>query len=453
MGLEHIRWQSCHGYCSNRGWIPSLNDIDSSVGFRNLYLIFAQNLAKKRISLTNVKPTGRVKTIEYAIRDVIIHAKQVEKAGKRIFYLNIGDPNAFDFDTPPHIKQALINAVQERANAYSASEGLPELREAICQKEKRVNSVEVTVEDVIVTTGISEGIEMLLGALIESGDEILLPGPTYPPYISYTKFFGGKPVAYETVEADGWQPNIEDLRSKISDRTRGIVVINPNNPCGALYEEKVIKEILNLAGEYNIPVLSDEIYDQLVFEKKFVSTAHLTRDVPVIGLNGFSKAYLMTGWRLGYLYFHGSGGQLQELRQCIEKEARIRLCVNTPVQKAGIAALNGPQEHIKVTIEKLKQRSAYTWKRLGEIEGISCSKPEGAFYVFPKIAAIGSKWVTDMDFALDLLRETGVLLVHGSGFDPIYGAGHVRGVVLPPLNILEEALGKIEGFMKNRTHG
>jgi alanine-synthesizing transaminase len=405
------------------------------------------------ITLTDVKPTERVRTIEYAIRDVIVHARKVERTGKKIFYLNIGDPNAFDFDTPPHIRQALIKAVEERANAYSASEGLPELREAICQKERRVNGVEVPAEDVIVTSGISEGIQMALAALIESGDEILLPGPTYPPYISYTKFFGGKPVTYETVEENGWQPNIDYLRSKISDRTRGIVVINPNNPCGALCEEKVTKQILDLAGEYDLPVLSDEIYDQLVFEKRFVSTAHLAKDVPVIGLNGFSKAYLMTGWRLGYLYFHSQGGQLQELRQCIEKEARIRLCVNTPVQKAGVAALNGPQQHIKVTVEKLKQRSAYAWKRLNEIEGISCSKPEGAFYVFPRIDAIGSRWKTDMDFVLDLLKETGVLFVHGSGFDPIFGAGHVRGVVLPPLDMLEEAFEKVEGFMKKKRQG
>ena len=404
------------------------------------------------MTLSAVKPTERARTIEYAIRDVIVHAKRVERTGKKIFYLNIGDPNAFDFDTPPHIKQALIKAVEEGANAYSASEGLPELREAICQKERRVNSVEVSAEDVIVTSGISEGIQMVLAALVEPGDEILLPGPTYPPYISYTRFFSGKPVTYETVEASGWQPNIEDIRSKMSDRTRGIVVINPNNPCGALYEEKVTKQILDLAGEYDVPVLSDEIYDQLVFEKRFVSTAHLAEDVPVIGLNGFSKAYLMTGWRLGYLYFHSSAGQLQELKQCIEKEARIRLCVNTPVQKAGVAALNGPQQHIKETVEKLRQRSAYAWKILNEIEGISCSKPEGAFYVFPRINGIGSQWKTDMDFVLDLLKETGVLFVHGSGFDPIYGAGHVRGVVLPPLNTLEEALEKVAGFMKKR-HG
>jgi tyrosine/nicotianamine family aminotransferase len=400
------------------------------------------------MSLTNVKTTERVRTIEYAIRDVVVHAKQVAKTGKKVYYLNIGDPNAFDFDTPSHIKQALVKAVEEGANAYSPSEGLPELREAISNKEKRVNGVEVSAEDVIVTSGISEGIQMTMAALIDSGDEILLPGPTYPPYISYARFFNGKPVTYETVEENGWQPDIDDLRSKVSSKTRGIVIINPNNPCGALYEEKVIKEVLNLAGEYDVPVLSDEIYDQLVFEKAFVSTAHIARDVPVIGLNGFSKAYLMTGWRLGYLYFHGPEGQLQELKQCIEKEARIRLCANTPVQKAGVVALNGPQDHIKVTVEKLRQRSKYAWERLNKIKGMSCTRPEAAFYVFPKIDVIGSKWKTDMEFVLDLLKGTGVLFVHGSGFDPDYGAGHVRGVVLPPLEILEEALDKVEEFME-----
>jgi len=401
--------------------------------------------------LTNVKVTERVRTIEYAIRDIIVHAKQVAKTGKKIYYLNIGDPNAFDFDTPSHIKQALVKAVEEGANAYSPSEGLPELRQAISRKEKRVNSVEVSAEDMIVTSGISEGIQMVMAALINPGDEILLPGPTYPPYLSYARFFGGNAITYETVEENGWQPNVDDLRKKISKKTRGIAIINPNNPCGALYEEKVVKQILDLAGEYDVPVLSDEIYDQIVFEKKFVSSAHLAKDVPVIGLNGFSKAYLMTGWRLGYVYFHSQKGELQELKQCIEKEARIRLCANTPVQKAGVAALDGPQDHIKVTAEKIRQRSSYAWKRLSRIEGISCAKPEAAFYVFPKIHAVGSKWKTDMEFTLDLLRETGVLFVHGSGFDPIYGAGHVRGVVLPPVETLEKACNEVESFMKKHA--
>ena len=368
--------------------------------------------------MTKVKVTERVRTIEYAIRDIVVYAKQIAKTGKKIYYLNIGDPVAFDFDTPQHVKQALIKAVEEGANAYSPSEGLLELRQAISQKERRVNGVDVLPNDVIVTQGISEGIQMVMAALIDAGDEILLPGPTYPPYISYAKFFGGKPVTYETVEEENWQPNINDLKSKISKKTRGIVIINPNNPCGALYEEKVVKQILDLAGEHDIPVLSDEIYDQIIYEKKFISTAHLAKDVSVIGLNGFSKAHLMTGWRLGYVYFHDKEDQLQELKQCIEKEARIRLCANTPVQKAGVAALNGPQKHVMEMVEKLRQRRDYAWKRLNEIEGISCAKPEGAFYVFPKIHAVGQKWKTDMEFVLELLKETGVLLVHGSGFDP-----------------------------------
>lgn len=397
-----------------------------------------------------IEPTKRVRTIEYAIRDVIPYAKQVAKTGKKIYYLNIGDPNAFDFDTPPHIKEALVKAVESggKANAYSPSEGLPELREAISQKEKRVNNVAISPEDVIVTSGISEGIQMVMAALISPGDEILLPGPTYPPYISYARFFDGKPITYKTNEENGWQPDIDDLRKKISKKTRAITIINPNNPCGALYESKVIKEILNLAGEHDITVLSDEIYDQIVFDKKFVSTAHLAKDIPVVGLNGFSKAYLMTGWRLGYLYFHNQQGRLKDLKDCVEKEARIRLCANTPVQKAGTEALNGPQDHLKTTVEKIKQRSNFAWKRLNEIDGISCAKPEAAFYVFPRIHGVGSRWKTDMDFTLSLLRETGVLFVHGSGFDPVYGAGHVRIVVLPPLDTLEKALDEIEGFMK-----
>jgi tyrosine/nicotianamine family aminotransferase len=398
--------------------------------------------------MINIKITERVRSIEYAIRDVIVYARALAKSGKKIYYLNIGDPVAFDFDTPEHIKQALFEAVRSGANAYSTSEGLPELREAISEKEKRLNNVDISADDIIVTSGISEGIQMVMAALVDAGDEILLPGPTYPPYISYTKFFGGKPVTYETVEERGWQPNVDDLRRKISDRTRAIVVINPNNPCGALYDEKTLRRILDLAAEHGVPVISDEIYDQLVFEKRFVSTASLAKDVPVIGMNGFSKAYLMTGWRLGYIYFHSPKDELKELKECVEKEARIRICANTPVQKAGVAALKGPQDHVREIVSKLRARRDYAWKRLNEIEGISCTKPEAAFYVFPKIHKVGSKWKNDLEFVLDLLKETGVLFVHGSGFCPIYGAGHVRGVFLPPIETLEEAFDLVEGFMK-----
>ena len=400
--------------------------------------------------MVNVKVTSREKAIEYAIRDVIVNAGPITQMGKKIFYLNIGDPVAFDFPTPQHIKQALIEAVQSGENNYSPSEGILELRQAIAEKEKRVNDVNVPAENVLITSGVSEGIRMLTSALMERGDEILVPGPAYSPYISYSKAYDGTPITYETIEEENWQPNIDDLRSKISEKTRAIVIINPNNPTGALYKKKMVKQMLDIAGEYEILVLSDEIYDQIRYTEDYVSTAHLAKDLPVVGLNGFSKVYLITGWRLGYMYFYEPNGELQELKKAIEKEQRIRICASTPVQMAGIAALRGPQDHVKDMVEKLRTRRDYAWKRLNEIEGISCAKPEGAFYVFPKIHDVGLKWKTDMEFAVELLKETGVLLVHGSGFDPIYGAGHVRGVFLPPIEILEEALNEVERFMKKK---
>ncbi len=390
--------------------------------------------------------TNRVKSIEYAIRDVVVYAKKLEKTGKKILYLNIGDPCKYDFDTPQHIKEAYCEAIKKGYNWYSDSKGLPELREAIAEKEKRVNNIDIDPENVIVTSGISEAIKMVIAALIDNGDEILVPGPTYPPYIAYTKFFGGKPVAYRCIEEEGWQPDIEDIRNKISEKTKILVIINPNNPTGALYNEKTIKEILNIAAEHELVVVSDEIYDQIVYEKRHTNTAKIANEIPVVVFNGFSKVYLAPGWRLGYMYFYDPEGKLENLREGIEKEARIRLSVNTPAQVAAITALRGPQDHIKEMVEKLRKRRDYTWKRLNEIDGITCAKPEGAFYAFPKIN-LGNKWKNDKEFVLGLLENTGVLVVFGSGFDPTYGKNHFRTVFLPPLETLEEAFDKLEKYV------
>ena len=396
---------------------------------------------------------SRAATIEYAIRDVVVHARELERAGREVIYLNIGDPLKFDFDTPEHIKEALYRAVKEGRNWYGPSEGLPELREAICEKEKRFNDVDIGPEDVIVTTGVSEAINFLFGALLEPGDQVLVPGPTYPPYISYARFFGAEPVPYRTVEEEGWAPDIDDMREKLTDKTKLVVLINPNNPCGAVYGPKVVKEILDLAGEHGVPVASDEIYDRIIFDGHFKSTASLTGDVPVIGLNGFSKVYLMTGWRLGYMYFRDQEGVLEGLREAVVKLARIRLCTNTPVQVAAIEALRGPQDHVKEMVDKLRERRDIAYKRLNEIDGISTARPEGAFYIFPKVEGIGSKWKSDKEFVLQLLRETGVLVVHGSGFCERFGPGHFRAVFLPPPEALEEALSRIGSFVEkhNRT--
>jgi len=203
------------------------------------------------------KATKRVSRIQYAIRDVIEFAKKLEKTGRQVTYLNIGDPVKFDFDTPEFVKTALFDAVRAGENWYGTSEGDPELRKAICKKEKQVNNVDISPDDIIVTTGVSEAIFMIMAALLEEDDEILVPGPTYPPYTSYANFFQGKSIAYRTIEEEDWRPDIEDLRRKISSKTKGIAIINPNNPCGAVYDRKTVRAIVDLAAENNLAILSN----------------------------------------------------------------------------------------------------------------------------------------------------------------------------------------------------
>ncbi|MFB0561737.1 MAG: aminotransferase class I/II-fold pyridoxal phosphate-dependent enzyme [Candidatus Lokiarchaeia archaeon] len=388
----------------------------------------------------------RVKEVSYAIRDLVVHAEKLEAVGKKITYLNIGDPGLY-FDTPDHLKEAIVEAIQSGFNRYAPSKGLPELRKAICYKEEKVNGVrDLEADDVIVTAGISEGIQMFLGAIAEPGDEVLIPGPSYPPYISFAKFFGAKPVTFRCIEDEGWQPDLDDVRKKITDRTKALILINPNNPCGSVYDPKVVREIISISGEHGIPLVSDEIYDQIVYNRGFTSTASIAKDVPVIGFNGFSKVYLVPGWRVGYMYFYDPEEQFTELRENIEKETRIRICTNTPAQKACVAAIYGTQDHIPELVSQLKERRDFTYKRLNEISGLSCVKPEGAFYAFPKIETEG--WKDDTDFVLQVLFETQLLFVNGSGFDPSYGKGHFRIVFLPSLKVLEEAFDKLERFLK-----
>lgn len=400
--------------------------------------------------LETVRVAERASGIEYAIRDMLGIAREVEKSGKKVIYLNIGDPGKFGFETPAHVRKALAKATEAGCNFYASSEGIPALREAVAEKEKRINSVTLSGEDVIITSGISEAIQFLMGAIVEPGDEVLMPGPTYPPYFSFVKFFGGNPVAYRTVESNDWLPDLEDLRNKVTQRTRALVIVNPNNPTGSLYDEKTLKQMLDIAAEHRLLVASDEIYDRLVYDSKFTSTASIAKDVPVVGLNGFSKTYVMTGWRLGYLYFHDPTNVLGELREAICKESRIRLCASTPEQYAAVRALNGPQRQVVKMVRILKERRDHFLRRVRSIEGLACSTPRGAFYLFPKIS-LGERWKSDKDFAIDLVKKTGVLVVNGSGFDPTHGAGHFRVVFLPPISVIDEAADKIEQFMRSEA--
>jgi len=389
-----------------------------------------------------LKVTKKVAGVEYAIRDIVVAAKKLEQKGKKIEYLNIGDPVKYGFQPPDNVKEALINAVRNGENYYSESEGLPELRTAIAEKE-HAKGLSVSEDDILVTNGVSEGLDMVISSIVEERDEVLLPGPYYPPYASYVRLRGGIPVEF-TVDLNNSTPDIDDIRSKITPKTVAICLISPNNPTGAVFNEKSLKELVDLANEHNLYILCDEIYDQIVYDEKFVGIGKVAGDSPVIILNGFSKAHLMSGWRIGYLAFNQSP-QLNEIRENLPKLARVRIASNLPVQKAALESLRGPQGYISEFVSELKKRRDFVVKRLNSIPGLSCSNPKGAFYVFPKIET--NRYSSDEEFVLKLLETKGVLTVYGSGFGTKYGSGYFRIVFLPSLQTLDSALNKIEDFM------
>jgi len=394
-----------------------------------------------------LKVSDRTSGVEYVIRDIISYARKYESTGKQIIYLNIGDPVKYDFKTPDHIKAALIDAVTKDQNYYAESEGLPELRKAIVEKESQ-KGFPVADSDVLVTNGVSEGLDMTLASIVDPGTEVLMPGPYYPPYASYVKFYGGKPIEFKLYE-DG-RPDVEDVASKINSKSRAICIISPNNPTGEVFDRKGLQQLIDIAIEHNLYVICDEIYDNIVFDEQFTSIGRVASDAPVVLLNGFSKGYLMTGWRCGYICLNSDSRKLDGLRENVPKLARVRISSNLPVQIAAIQALRGPQDHIKEMVQKLRKRRDYVVKRLNSINGISCKLPRGAFYVFPKIE-LEHRWKDDREFVLDLLNSTGVLTVQGSGFGREFGAGHFRIVYLPPENVLEEAMDKLEIFISSSS--
>ncbi|MFW9854064.1 MAG: aminotransferase class I/II-fold pyridoxal phosphate-dependent enzyme [Candidatus Thorarchaeota archaeon] len=390
-----------------------------------------------------MKLSPNASNIKYAIRDIVISAKQVERqSGIKLYYFNIGDPNKFDFDTPDFLKEALVRAVKEdNANYYSDSAGDPRLRQEIVLRQKRLWGTSLDSDHVLVTTGVSEAISFVAASLAP-GTEVLVPSPLYPSYLSYFRFHNVVPIQYYTREIEGWQPDVDDIAKKINEKTQAILIINPNNPTGAVYSSKVIKQITDLAGEHNLLVISDEIYDLLTFEGSFRSVASLT-EIPVLELNGISKTLLSPGWRLGWVTLRDDQAQFEEFWELLAKQSRIRLCASTPMQVAVSKVLNREMSHVPEFIKKIKQRSDYFTKRINDIDGLSVSPPKGAFYAFPRI----EKDIDDQKFALELLRTTGVLFVFGSGFGEL-GVKHFRSVVLPRIEIMEEALDHVEAFVQ-----
>ena len=389
----------------------------------------------------------RAASIEYAIRDVVVPATKLESEGHEIIKLNIGDPIAYPgLPTPKHMVDAYVNALKSGNNGYSPSYGLPELRASIAQDERR-KGWPARQDDIYVCHGVTEALQVIFAATLEVGDVVLAPGPHYPPYLAYPQMFGAKTLEYMLKPDDEWRLDFDDIEAKMSEDVKLLVLINPNNPCGAVVGKDEIFRILAIARKWpNCIIIADEIYDGLDFTGEHRSIASLSPDVPVFVLNGVSKVYYAPGWRIGYLGIHDPKGRLELIRDGIERLLRSRLCASTPAQLGYLAGLDSDRTWMKSYSEKIMRQRNLCVQRIREIEGLEVQSSGGAFYMFVKLT--DEKWQNnDKEFVLQLLHEEHVLVVHGSGFSADLGAGHFRLVYLPNTDILNEAFDRIDRFL------
>jgi alanine-synthesizing transaminase len=390
-----------------------------------------------------IKPSERSGRVRYAIRDIVVLAEKARAAGRTLLNLNIGDPNLYDFQTPAHVIEATHQAMLAGHNGYAASAGIEEALDAI-RREAHANGIR-NIQDIFVTSGVSEGIEIAMASLIDTGDNILIPSPGYPLYEATLAKLGCDPLSYELDEENGWQPDVQRMAGLINERTRGIVIINPNNPTGAVIHRDVLTEILDLAARHGLMVFSDEIYNKLIFDQNdYVPAAALAPDQPVLTLNGMSKSYCVPGFRIGWGILTGQESQVADYREAMAKMLRVRLCANHPAQYAIRPALDGDQSHIAVMVEKLKSRRDLIVSMLNSIPKVHCFPPQAAFYAFPRLDIARS----DDEFVKELIMETGVVVVPGSGFGQRPGTRHFRLVFLPPEETLKQAIGRIGEFAR-----
>jgi alanine-synthesizing transaminase len=387
---------------------------------------------------------SRIGGFVYAIRNIVSEAQKVEAAGRRVRYLNIGDPVTFGFKTPPHLIEAVERAMRSGQNGYAPSVGILTAREAVAGECER-RGMPVSPDLVVITSGTSEGIELALTALAESGDEVLVPVPTYPLYTAVLSKIGARAVFYRTDPERGWLPDVDHIRSLVSPVTRALVVIDPNNPTGATYSPEVRHALVELADRSNIPLLADEVYADLAFDGPVPALAAEHPAAPVISFSSLSKAYLAPGWRAGWMAV-GGGERLDDVLAAIKKLADGRLCATGPMEHAIVAGLNGDRSHQSSFRTALRERAELTTRRLNAIEGISVVAPTAAFYAMPRVALPPGK--TDADYVLALLRATGVLCVYGSGFGARPEDGFFRIVFLAPPDDLSQIYDDIAEFTR-----
>ena len=403
------------------------------------------------------RKSTKLDNVLYDIRGPIMDAaRQMEEEGQKIIKLNIGNLAPFGFDAPEEIQQDMIRNLPNSAG-YSDSKGIFAARKAVMHYTQQQGIKGVTLDDIYLGNGASDLIVMALNALMNEGDELLLPAPDYPLWTAATSLSGGTPVHYVCDEANGWMPDLQDIRSKITPRTKGIVVINPNNPTGALYSDDLLKGIIELAREHDLILLADEVYDKILYEgARHTALASLSTDVLTLTFNSLSKSYRSCGYRAGWMVVSGNKEAARDYIEGLDMLANMRLCANVPGQWAVQTALGGYQSINELIGEggRLRRQRDLAYELITAIPGVSCVKPQAALYMFPRLDPAIYPIADDRQFFLDVLRATRVMLVQGSGFN-YPDNQHFRIVFLPHEDELREAIGRLADFLAQwrKKHG
>ena len=399
--------------------------------------------------MKTILKSAKLANVCYDIRGPIMdRARQMEEEGQKIIKLNIGNLAVFGFDAPEEIQQDMIRNLPNSAG-YSDSKGIFGARKAVMHETQKQCIKGVTLEDIYLGNGASELIVMATNGLLDNGDELLLPAPDYPLWTAATSLSGGMPVHYMCEEANGWMPDIEDIRRRITPRTKGIVVINPNNPTGALYSDDLLQSIVNLAREYGLVIFADEVYDKVLYDGvKHTPIASLSTDVLTLTFNSLSKSYRSCGYRAGWLVVSGDKKPAKDYIEGLNMLSNMRLCANVPGQWAIQTALGGHQSINELVGKggRLRKQRDLAYELITAIPGVSCVKPQAALYMFPKLDPQVYPVADDQQFFLELLQETRVMLVQGTGFNwP--KTDHFRIVFLPHEDDLREAIGRVANFL------
>lgn len=400
--------------------------------------------------MKRIKQSDKLNKVCYDIRGPVLEeAKRLEEDGHRILKLNIGNPAPFGFEAPDEIIQDVIRNLSN-AQGYSDSKGLFSARKAIMQECQQIGINGVDIDDIYLGNGVSELIVMAMQALLNNGDEVLIPAPDYPLWTAAVSLSGGTPVHYVCDEGADWFPDIKDIEAKITSNTKAIVIINPNNPTGSVYSKEVLEEIIRVARKHQLVIFSDEIYSKILYDEAVhIPIASLCDDLLIATFNGLSKSYRLAGFRSGWMILSGAKDKAENYIEGLEILSNMRLCANVPAQFAVQTALGGYQSINELILPggRLREQRDMAWNLITQIPGVSCVKPKGAIYMFPRLDPDVYAVKDDAKFVFDLLEKEKILLVQGSAFN-IEDNSHFRIVFLPTVDVLQQAITKIENFLR-----